>query len=160
MTVRVGFGQDSHRFSGDPNTSLVIGGVRVPDERGFEAASDGDVVLHALCNALLQSVGGDSLSVYADDMCTQGITDSMEYVKEAYRRVKEKGYRVQNVGISIEGKRPKILPIAPAMREAIAPVLELSPDDIGITATSGEEMTPFGKGEGVQAFAIVSVVSV
>lgn len=155
---RVGIGQDSHKFSEDKNRKLVLGGIDVPDAAGFESNSDGDVVIHALCNALEQAIGGNSFSVYADEINGKGIMDSKEYLKVAMEHIKEKGYKVNNIGISVEAKFPIILPIAEKIRETLSPILEIKKEEIGINATSGEEMTPFGKGEGVQVFAIVSLI--
>lgn len=155
---RVGIGQDSHRLVISPEKKLVIGGVEVESDKSFDGNSDGDIVIHAICNALEQAIGGDSLAVYTDPMCNDGITDSKEYLKVAMEHIKEKGYKVNNVGISVEAKFPMILPIADKMRESLAPIMEIDLENIGINATSGEGMTPFGKGEGAQAFAIVSLI--
>lgn len=154
---RVGLGQDCHRFSADPERPLVLGGVIVPDEQGLDGNSDADVVLHALCRALEQAIGGDDFSDYADEMSRQGISDSRAYVNVARSHIEEAGYRVNNVGITIEAQRPKIDPIRGEMRRKIAHLLGISESDIGINASSGEKMTAFGKGEGIQAFAIVSL---
>jgi len=155
---RIGMGQDSHKLIKDPAKKLVLGGVEIEDEKAFEGNSDGDVIIHALCNALEQAIGGNSLAVYSDQMCKEGITDSKEYLKVAVGHIKENGYRVNNVGISLEAKYPMILPLSDKIRDVLSPILEISNDAIGINATSGEGMTAFGKGEGVQAFAIVSLV--
>lgn len=155
---RVGFGQDSHRFSKDPQKKLVLGGVLISGESGLEANSDGDVVAHALCSALEQAIGGEFFSIYADEMCRKGITNSLEYLEVALSHVKEKGYIINNMGISFECQRPKIIPIASEIKEKLVAVLEISEDRIGINATSGEDLTPFGKGEGIQVFAIVSLM--
>lgn len=155
---RVGIGQDSHRLVISPEKKLIIGGVEVESDKSFDGNSDGDIVIHAICNALEQAIGGDSLAVYTDPMCNDGITDSKEYLKVAMEHIKEKGYKVNNVGISVEAKFPMILPIADKMRESLAPIMEIDLENIGINATSGEGMTPFGKGEGAQAFAIVSLI--
>jgi 2-C-methyl-D-erythritol 2,4-cyclodiphosphate synthase len=154
---RVGIGQDSHKFSTDPDRKLFLGGIEVLDEIGLEGNSDADVVIHAICRALEQAIGGESFSVYADEMNGRGITDSKEYLKVSVAHVKEKGFRINNVGISVEAKRPNISKISESIKNSLSPILEISNEDIGISATSGEEMTPFGKGEGVQAFAIVSL---
>jgi 2-C-methyl-D-erythritol 2,4-cyclodiphosphate synthase len=154
---RIGFGQDSHRFSAEPDRKLIIGGIAVPHSSGLEANSDGDVVLHALCRALEQAVGRHSFSEYADNMSRRGIKDSREYVKVARSHVAEAGYRIGNVGLSIEARTPRIDPLAAQMKEVIATLLGVSPDAIGINATTGEDLTPFGKGEGIQAFAIVNL---
>lgn len=155
---RVGFGQDSHRFSSDPKKMLVLGGVEVSGEKGFEGNSDGDVIIHALCNALEQAIGGESLSNYSDKMCKSGTVDSREYLKVAMRHIKEKEYQINNVGISVEAARPMISKISEKIREALKDILEIEKDQIGINATSGEGLTAFGRGEGVQAFAIVSLL--
>lgn len=154
---RVGLGQDSHRFSADPARRLVLGGVVVAGQPGLDGNSDADVVLHALCRALEQAIGTDAFSQYADEMSRKGINDSREYVKVARLHVEEAGYGVNNVGVTIEAHRPKIDPIRVEMKRSIAELLGIAEDDVGVNATTGERMTPFGKGEGVQAFVIVSL---
>lgn len=155
---RVGFGQDSHRFSKNSQKELILGGVLISGENGLEGNSDGDVVAHALCSALEQSIGGEAFSIYTDKMCKEGIVDGAEYLKVAFSHIKEKGYIINNIGISFECQKPKIIPIASEIKEKLAAVLEISEDRIGINATSGEDLTPFGKGEGIQVFAIVSLM--
>ena len=155
---RVGIGQDSHKFSSDPNRKLFLGGVEIADEMGLEGNSDADVVIHAVCRALEQAIGGGCFSVYADEMNGKGIMDSKEFLKVSVSHVKEKGYAINNVGISIEAKKPNILKISENMKNVLSQILETAEENIGINATSGEEMTPFGKGEGIQALAIVSLI--
>src|SRR5262249_53606990 len=123
--ARIGFGQDSHSFSTHRERQLVLGGVNVPNESGLEGNSDADVVLHALCRALEQAIGKDSFSRYADELCRKGITDSREYVRIAMRNVEQAGYRVNNVGLTIEALRPKIEPLRDAMRKSIADLLNV-----------------------------------
>ena len=154
---RVGIGQDSHRFSGDPKRKLVLGGVEVPNERGLAGNSDADVVLHALCRALEQAIGLDSFSEYADEMSRRGINDSREYLKVAKAHIEQAGYGVTNIGLTIEAVRPRIDPIAPMMKRSIAGILGIGEAAIGINATTGEGMTPFGRGDGIQVFAIVNL---
>ena len=143
--VRVGIGQDSHRF--DLNMKpLVLGGVVVDENGGLEANSDGDVILHSLCNALSSAIGGDSISTWSDEMCKRGIVDSQKYVEQVFKRVKAKKYAVENVSISIEAKKPYVkLEIADKMKATIAKILEIKKDQVGITFTSGERLTAFGK---------------
>ena len=158
--VRVGFGHDSHAFEPDGGTKpLVLGGVVFPGQPGLLANSDGDVVLHALFNALSQAVGGRSLGVYADPICAGGVTDSSAYLPVALDMVRRAGYTIANVGVSIEARRPRIEPMAAQMKVCIAHLLDIQEDQVGITATSGEGLTAFGRGEGIQVFAIVSLVS-
>jgi 2-C-methyl-D-erythritol 4-phosphate cytidylyltransferase/2-C-methyl-D-erythritol 2,4-cyclodiphosphate synthase len=155
--ARIGFGQDSHRFAKEKK-ELFLGGVLIEGENGLEGNSDGDVVLHAIFNALSQAVGEKSISHYADSMCRKGIKDSKEYLKVAKKLVEEKNCRINNIGVMVEAKKPKLEPYAERMKEAIANILEIKKEDVGITFTSGEELTDFGRGLGIQAFAVCSVV--
>lgn len=156
---RVGLGQDSHRFSQDPERPLVLGGVVVQGARGLDGNSDADVVLHALCRALEQAIGNDGFSRYADDMSRNGVNDSREYVKVARANVERAGYVVNNVGLTIEAHTPRIDPLRDAMKTSIATLLGIAAGDVGINASTGEALTAFGRGEGIQAFAIVSLVT-
>lgn len=154
---RVGIGQDSHRFAKEKK-SLVLGGVKIAETGGLEGNSDGDVVMHSLCNALSSAIGGDSLSTWSDAMCNAGITDSKKYVERIFERLKKEKYHVLNISISIEAKRPYIdLPVAEKIKEGIAKLLEIGKRQVGITFTSGEGLTPFGKGFGVQVFSTVLI---
>ena len=157
--IRVGLGQDSHAFEPDGSEKpLILGGVVFPGHPGLLANSDGDVVLHALFNALSQAIGKRSLGIYADPICQQGITDSRAYLKVALDMVREAGYTVNNVGVSIEARRPKIEPMSEQMKRSLCALLDLADDQVGITATTGEGLTAFGRGEGIQVFVIVSLV--
>ena len=156
---RVGLGQDSHRFSNDAGRPLVLGGVIVPGARGLDGNSDADVVLHALCRALEQAIGDDAFSRYADDMSRNGINDSREYVKVARANVARAGYAVNNVGLTIEALAPKIEPLRDAIKATVASLLGIAPGAVGVNASTGEDLTTFGRGEGIQAFAIVSLVA-
>jgi 2-C-methyl-D-erythritol 2,4-cyclodiphosphate synthase len=160
LQVRVGLGQDSHRFSVDAGRPLVLGGVVVPGVGGLDGNSDADVVLHALCRALEQAIGEDGFSRYADEMSRNGVNDSREYVKVAIARVAGAGYAVNNVGLTIEARTPKIAPLQQALKESVATLLRIAPGAVGINASTGEDLTAFGRGEGIQAFAIVSLVMV
>jgi len=155
---RVGLGQDSHRFSDDAKRPLVLCGVVVQGVPGLDGNSDADVVLHALCRALEQAIGNDGFSRYADQMSRQGINDSREYVKVARANVELAGYIVNNVGLTIEARTPRIEPLREAMKTSVATLLGIAPGDVGINASTGEALTAFGRGEGIQAFAIVSLV--
>lgn len=155
-SVRVGIGQDSHRFT-DNGKPLVLGGIKVEGSKGLEANSDGDVVLHALFNALSSSIGEHSIGYYTDEMCRDGITDSKEYLKVILKLMGERDYTLNNVGIALECKTPNISSIEAEMKSSLSKILGIYDDQIGITATSGEELTDFGKGNGIQCFAIVGV---
>lgn len=151
--MKIGLGQDSHRFDPSESKELILGGVVVECGKSFSANSDGDVVLHALTNAISGITCVNILGKIADEMCLErGISDSSEYVKEALKYMN--GMKIVNVSFSIECAIPKITPIIPKMRENIAKLLNIQKDCVGITATTGEMLTEFGKGEGVQVFCI------
>lgn len=156
MTTRTGIGQDSHRFLPEDSTKpCVIAGCIIEDIPGLNANSDGDVVFHAICNAISSLTGVPILGAIADDLCLKdGITDSEVYLLEALKTLGNQ--KISHVAISIEAKRPKLKLLIPAMRENIARVLKLNISQVGITATSGAGLTDFGCGEGIQAFAIVT----
>lgn len=156
LIVRTGIGQDSHRFlppgSSKPN---IIAGVIFEDAPGFNANSDGDVVFHAICNAITSLTGVQILGDIADDLCLKdGITDSEIYLKEALKTLGRQV--ITHVSVTLEGKKPKLQPRYLEMRENIARVMGLETSQVGITATSGEGLTDFGCGDGVQCFAIVT----
>ncbi len=156
MATRTGIGQDSHRFL-PPESSkpCIIAGVIFNDVPGFMANSDGDVVFHAICNAISSLTGILILGAIADDLCLKdGITDSEVYLREAMKTLKQQ--KITHVAITIEAKRPKMKDKLLEMRTNIARVMEIEISQVGITATSGEGLTDFGCGDGVQCFALVT----
>lgn len=155
--MRIGFGQDSHAFEKTKSDRpLVLGGVVFPEHVALAGNSDADVVLHAVTNAVSGITGVNVLGKLADKMCLeQGITDSCEYLKVALKHME--GYTISNISISIECKTPKISPRIEDMRTSLAELLNITIDQVGITATTGEGLTAFGRGEGIQTFAIMLV---
>ena len=161
---RVGIGQDSHRIQFKSQNAkckiasqnLKLGGVVVSEENIDVAKSDGDVVLHALVNALSSALGGGSVSNYADPLCGKGVTDSKEYVKEVLKKMGE--YKVNNISVAIEAGEPKLETYFEQIKESIAKIVGVSKDQVGLTATSGEGLNSFGKGEGIQAFVMASLI--
>ncbi len=154
----VGLGQDSHQFSDNFGKKLVLGGIKVPGQKGLKGDSDGDVVIHAICRAIEQALGNPDFHTYARKMCQQGTTNSAEYLKKALSHIKEKKLTINNLGISFECKYPKILPLEKKMRNNLADFLKINKERIGINSSSGDSLTSFGKGEGIQVFAIVSLI--
>src|SRR3989344_7254534 len=153
--MRVGIGQDSHRFA-KGKKPLILGGVRIEESGGLSGNSDGDVILHSLCNALSSAIGGDSLSTWSDQMCQGGIKDSQKYVEYIFEKVKKQNYLVKNIAIAIEAKRPRLsLKIIKKIKEKVADLLEVKKEQVGITFTSGEGLTAFGQGKGIQSISIV-----
>jgi 2-C-methyl-D-erythritol 2,4-cyclodiphosphate synthase len=156
MMWRTGIGQDSHRFlSDDASKPCVIAGLIFEDVPGFNANSDGDVVFHSICNAITSLTGVLVLGGIADDLCLKdGITDSEVYLKEAVKTLGKQ--KISHVALTLEGKRPKFKERLMEMRENIARVLMLHVDQVGITATTGEGLTDFGCGDGIQCFCILT----
>lgn len=151
--MKAAIGQDSHRFEESPGKPLILGGVVFPGEPGLLANSDGDVVLHAITNAVSGITGQNILGKIADEMCRSGITDSAEYLRKALEFMQG---RVIHVSLSMECLRPKISPMILEMREHIAGLLGVEPSAIGITATTGEGLTDCGKGLGISVLCILT----
>jgi len=159
MKVKIGLGQDSHKFDfGNKKKQLVLAGVIFEDEVPLKGNSDADVVLHAITNSISSITGRNIIGKISDNMCKkEGITDSREYLKEALKYFNN--YKTSHVSISIECKRPKISPKIDEMKNSISALLNIDAIDVGITATTGEELTAFGKGEGIQVLSIVTAMS-
>jgi len=154
---RIGIGMDSHRFT-SKKKPLILGGVKISDKNGFEANSDGDVLLHALFNALSTAIGLKSLGFYADKMFEDGITDSKYYLEFILGKINEKNLRISNIAIMLEGKKPRIDEHIKKIKLSLSKLLRMKEGDIGIAATSGEEMTDFGKGKGMQCLVVVTLI--
>ena len=154
---RTGIGQDSHRFlSKDLSKPCVIGGIVFEGEAGFSADSDGDVVLHAICNAITSVTHVPILGGIAQDLCARsGITDSQAYVQEALKTLQTQ--KIVHVAISIEGKRPRMQSKIEQMRKKIAKILQIEFSSVGITVTSGDGLTDCGCGDGLSCIAIVTI---
>lgn len=154
--IKIGIGQDSHRFDLKETKPLILGGIRVSDKGGLLANSDGDVILHSLCNALSSAIGGDSLGTWADEICLrQGIQDSKKYLNFIFQKIEQRGYCVGNTSITVEAKRPRLsLGIINKIKTRLAKLLKVDINQVGITFTSGEGLTAFGKGKGIQVLTI------
>lgn len=151
-------GQDSHRFGDEaPGISIRLGGIDIPFDRPLVANSDGDVVFHAITNAISGFTGVNILGGEADKICLQeGIKDSSVYLKKALEYMKEG--RIIHCSLTVECLRPKLMPHIPAMKESIGNILGIPVSSVGITATTGEGLTEFGRGEGIQVFCTLTFV--
>lgn len=149
-------GQDSHRIESSKTKPLKLATVEFEADYSLSANSDGDVVLHALTNAISGATTYNVLGKVADQMCKSGITDSVCYLEEAMKEMKRKEIEIEHVSISIEALKPKFFPKIEAMRNAIANLINVSVDQIGITATTGEGLTEFGKGNGIFVTVLLS----
>lgn len=155
---RTGFGLDSHRFEKGKQKKLILGGIEIKGEQGLHAHSDGDVVLHSIFNAISSALGGKSIGFYHPDTIKEKEgTSSHLYLETVKKMLREKNFEIVNLSIMIECKQPKIEPIADAMKTSIAKHLNLETQQIAILATTGEELNPFGKGEGIQVYSTVLI---
>ncbi|HOJ12263.1 MAG TPA: 2-C-methyl-D-erythritol 2,4-cyclodiphosphate synthase [Clostridiales bacterium] len=156
--MKVGIGQDSHRFDfDDKEKKLILGGIIFEGYPPLKGNSDADVVLHSLTNAISGVTCVNILGEISDKMCfEENITDSSAYLKEALKYMGDN--KIVHVSISVECQRPKISPKIPEMRRRLSELLRISESCIGITATTGEDLTEFGKGNGIQVFSSVVVV--
>lgn len=153
--MKVAIGQDSHRFDfEDKNKKLILGGIVFEGATPLSGNSDADVVLHSITNAVSGITCKNILGKIADDMCKSGITDSEEYLKEALKYLNNK---IVHLSISIECKTPKITPKIEDMRKNISRILKIPENSVGITATTGEGLTEFGKGNGISVFSCITV---
>lgn len=154
MNIRIGQGIDFHRL--EKGLKLVLGGVPIESEKGCVAHSDGDVLLHAICDALLGAAGLNDIGFYFPDSSQEfkGI-DSKVLLGRTYRLVKEKGYKIVNLDSTICLEKPKISPYRDEMKKRISEILETEPENIGIKATTTEKMGFTGREEGIVALAVV-----
>jgi 2-C-methyl-D-erythritol 2,4-cyclodiphosphate synthase len=154
MTYRTGIGYDLHRTAeGRP---LVLGGVRIPCAFGLTGHSDADVVLHALCDALLGAAAlGDIGELFPDTDPTYEGADSRRFVAEVLARIRAAGYSVCNVDVVIHAERPKLAKHKPDIKAALAGLLELPANAVSVKATSNEGLGPIGRGEALACWVMV-----
>lgn len=158
----VGLGQDSHQLlPAKKNQTLSLAGLQFACGLTFAANSDGDVILHALCNALSTAVGGGSFSTVADHLClAEKITDSKKYLEVFLRLITEKGYLINNISVSLEALQPKLEKYRPQLQRSLANLCHLPSAQVGLAFTTGEELTDCGRGQGINCLVIISLVHV
>ena len=151
---RIGYGYDIHRLA--EGESLIIGGVSIPSNFGTVAHSDGDLMLHTFSDALLGALAlGDIGEHFPDtDPAWRGVS-SLDLLARCHAMVRERGYEIANLDATLVLERPKVLPYRDAMRSTIAAALELDSGQVSLKATTGEAMGFVGRGEGVDAHAMV-----
>lgn len=154
LPYRIGHGYDLHRLQAGGR--LMLGGVQVADNLSPIAHSDGDVVLHAIVDALLGAMGwGDIGELFPNTDVRWKDTASRIFVEEAYRRVRERRYSVMNCDITILAERPKLKPFKPAIRSALADLLHVSQEQVNVKAGTNEGCDAIGQGEAIAAHAVV-----
>jgi len=151
--MRIGHGYDAHRFA--ENRKLVLGGVTIDYELGMAAHSDGDVVIHALCDALLGAAGlGDIGGHFPDTSAEFENIDSRILLRDVVVKLADKGLSISNVDVSIVAQAPKLKPHIPAMRETLAQDLGVAVDRVNVKATTTEGMGFAGRKEGIATHAV------
>lgn len=151
--MRIGQGYDVHALV--PGRKLIIGGVDIPYERGLVGHSDADVLLHAICDALLGAAGlGDIGTHFSDTDARYRGADSRELLRRVARLVSDRGFTIVNIDSTIIAQAPRMAPHIAHMRENIAADLGLAVDDINIKAKTAEHLGALGRAEGIAAQAI------
>jgi 2-C-methyl-D-erythritol 2,4-cyclodiphosphate synthase len=154
--VRVGHGFDAHQLvAGRP---LVLGGVTVPFERGLEGHSDGDVLLHAVADALLGALGAGDLGRHfpSSDPALAGI-DSREILAQVGARLRDAGYDLSNLDATVVAEAPRLAAYLEKMEAVVASVLRVPEDRVNVKVTSTDGLGSIGRGEGIAAMAVVSI---
>ncbi|TML72108.1 MAG: 2-C-methyl-D-erythritol 2,4-cyclodiphosphate synthase [Actinobacteria bacterium] len=151
--LRIGLGVDAHAL--EEGTPLVLGGVRFEHTRGLAGHSDGDVVAHALTDAILGAAGlGDIGSLFSSDDEQFRGADSLELLAQAYRRVREAGFELVNADCIVIGEEPRIAPHRDSMRSRLAGALGVDAADVNVRATTTDRLGFTGRGEGLAAEAL------
>ena len=154
MSYRIGFGVDYHQFA--EGRDLWIGGVKIPYNKGSLGHSDGDVLLHAICDAMLGALALGDIGIHFPNTSNEFKNiDSKILLQRTYQLVKQEGYRMVNVDSSVCLELPKIKPYTAEMQKIISTILKLTTKDVSVKATTTETMGYVGRGEGLQAYATV-----
>ncbi len=152
--IRVGHGFDAHRFG--PGDQVVIGGVTIPHHQGLVAHSDGDVLVHAICDALLGAAAlGDIGRHFPDSDDAWKDVDSRILLRKVVEAISERGLRVGNLDCTVIAQQPRLGPHIGAMREKLAADLQVGVERVNVKATTTEKMGYTGRGEGIAAHAVV-----
>ena len=151
--MRIGFGFDVHQLT--KGRKLIIGGIEIEHDLGLLGHSDADVLIHAICDALLGASNLRDIGFHFPDTDERyKNVDSKILLKETTRLLVKKGYRISNVDATICAERPKLNPHIPAMQVTLAPLMSISEDDISIKATTTEKLGFTGRQEGISAYAV------
>ena len=154
MSYRIGQGIDFHRL--EDGLDLWLGGIRIPSEKGCVAHSDGDVLLHAICDSLLGAAGLSDIGHYFPDSDSKfKDIDSKILLKSTMQIIQEKSYKVVNIDCTVCLEKPKIASYISEMKNVISEIVDISSEDISIKATTTEKLGFAGREEGLAAFAVV-----
>lgn len=154
--IRVGFGIDVHRFV--KGRDLWIGGIRIPYEFGLDGHSDADVLIHAICDALLGAANLRDIGYQFPDTSDEFLNiDSKILLRRTGELLNKKGYRIGNIDATVAAQAPKLNPHIPSMQETMAAVLGIDPENLSIKATTTERLGFEGRKEGITAYATVLI---
>ena len=152
--MRIGHGFDVHKFGG--KGPIKLGGVTIPHDEGLIAHSDGDVALHALCDALLGALALGDIGMHFPDSSPSFLgIDSRKLLKNVYQKVLSKGYQIGNLDITIVAQTPKIAPYIAQMRTIISSILDTDINNVNLKATTTEKLGYTGRKEGIATHAVV-----
>lgn len=157
--IRIGNGYDIHRLVSD--RALILGGVKIPHELGLLGHSDADVLTHAIMDAMLGALSlGDIGHYFPPTDPKWAGADSLELLNQVHQLIRDRGWQIGNIDSVVVAERPKLKPHIETMRDKLAAVLELQPNQVGIKATTNEKLGPVGREEGICAYAVVLLVAV
>ena len=158
MKIRVGQGFDVHALV--PGRKLVLGGVEIASARGLLGHSDADVLLHAIADAILGAAAmGNIGQLFPDSDASYRNADSRLLLQQAAQRVRDAGWRVENIDATVVAEEPKIAPHVAAMRQTIAAACEMSASSVSVKGKTSEKLGFAGRGEGIAALAVVLLIS-
>jgi 2-C-methyl-D-erythritol 2,4-cyclodiphosphate synthase len=156
MKIRVGFGYDVHQLV--ENRELWLGGVQIPHDKGALGHSDADVLLHAICDALLGAAGKRDIGFYFPDTSSEFKNiDSKILLQRTLQVLKDDGWKIGNIDSTLCMERPKIMSFVPEMKKVISTICEIEEEDVSIKATTSEKMGFVGREEGVNAYAVALI---
>jgi len=152
--IRIGFGYDVHAFA--VNRKLFLGGVEIPFEKGLLGHSDADVLLHAICDGLLGALAlGDIGKHFPDTDPQYKDISSKELLKNVKGLIDKNGYQIVNIDSTVVIQKPKLFPFINSMRETIAEILKIQPEQVSVKATTSEKLGFVGEQQGAEAYAVV-----
>jgi 2-C-methyl-D-erythritol 2,4-cyclodiphosphate synthase len=159
VAMRMGVGYDSHRFG--PGNAVRLGGISIPHERALIGHSDADAIAHAVTDALLGAAGeGDIGAMFPDTDPANRMRDSLEMLTLAIAHLRDRGWRANNIDVTVIAEMPRIAPYREAMRDALAAALNLERSSVSVKGKTNEGMGWIGRGEGVACIAVATVVPV
>jgi 2-C-methyl-D-erythritol 2,4-cyclodiphosphate synthase len=156
--IRIGNGYDIHRLVSD--RALILGGVQIPHELGLLGHSDADVLTHAIMDAMLGALSLGDIGHYFPPSDPQWAgADSLVLLTQVHQLIRDQDWQIGNIDSVVVAERPKLKPHIHNMRDKLAAILELEPNQIGIKATTNEKLGPVGREEGICAYAVVLLVA-